>query len=158
MFGVDLKGAPKMLDGKIEVPLACRQNTQVIPGVGHCAWIVGTKLESALKTFAGLIRLLLMQAGAAKPIENFGAVRVVLESLPEKYLRLFEITAFKENETEGEVISPEVVGVAYSSKRKPLGQTLRIVLRDASEISLEVFLQSWSLVKLDDVSRWVDEE
>src|SRR6266849_2165144 len=129
-----------------------------IPGVGGRAGIAGMKLESTLKTFAGLIGLLLLQVGTAKAVEGFGAFRIVLEGLLEKYLRLFEMAAFEEDETKGKIISPKVVRLAYSRKRKRFGQSLRIVLRNASEISLEVFLQNRSLVNLNDVSPRIDEE
>jgi len=36
------EGRAENVDGKIEVPLACRQIPR-LSRVGHCAWIVGTK-------------------------------------------------------------------------------------------------------------------
>src|SRR6267154_5950278 len=101
-----------MFDGKISVAAARSQNSQVVPGVGQCAGIVGMKLQHALKTLACRVGLLLLQVGAAQAVEGFGALRVVLEGLLEKSLGLFEIAAFEKHKAQGKIVSRKAIGLA----------------------------------------------
>src|SRR5258708_5227519 len=101
-----------MLDGEIGVAFTRSQNSQVVPGIGQGAGIAGRKFEHALKAFPCIVGFLLLQVGAAQAIESFGALRVVLEGLLEKSLRLFEIAVFEKNEAQGKIVSRKVKGPA----------------------------------------------
>src|SRR6266481_8122738 len=107
MIGIDLEGALEMLDGEIGFAFTRGQDSKIVPGIGQCAGIAGMKLQNALETFASVAGLLLLQVGAAKAIESFGAFRVVLEGLLEIRFCLSEIAAFEKYETKGEIRSEE---------------------------------------------------